>query len=69
MTPAQPNRVPGVRPVVVRLPDETHAALKAEADRTGRSVSELVREAITLRALLAGKTLEAILDQLARERE
>jgi hypothetical protein len=47
-----PNRVANVRPLAVRLPDSTYDALKAEAESSGRSVSELVREAITLRTTL-----------------
>ena len=35
-----------MEPVTVRLPDDTYRTLKAEADESGRSMSEVVRERV-----------------------
>ena len=32
-----------MEPVTIRLPDDTYRTLKAEADESGRSMSEMVR--------------------------
>jgi predicted DNA-binding protein len=67
-----------VKATMIRLPEEMLEALQAEASRSGVSMSELVRQAITLRlALVAvdraaaegrdiGKAITDALRQLGR---
>jgi predicted DNA-binding protein len=46
--PRRRNTLPTVRANTVRFPEEVWRALRAESDRTGRSMGELVRTAVTL---------------------
>jgi cytidylate kinase len=52
MSTEQPNSVPPVKATMIRLPEDMLEALQAEASRSGVSMSELVRQAITLRLAL-----------------
>jgi cytidylate kinase len=78
MSTEQPNSFPSVKATMIRLPEDMLEALQAEASRSGISMSELVRQAITLRlALVAvdraaadgrdiGKAITDALRQLGR---
>jgi cytidylate kinase len=52
MSTEQPNSFPSVKATMIRLPEDMLEALQAEASRSGISMSELVRQAITLRLAL-----------------
>ena len=52
MSTEEPNSVSPVKATMIRLPEDMLEALQAEASRSGISMSELVRQAITLRLAL-----------------
>src|SRR5918995_7464835 len=44
----KPNTLRAVRATTVRMPEELWQAVQAEAERTGQSTGDLVRQAVTL---------------------
>jgi predicted DNA-binding protein len=73
--PENPNTLLDVRANTVRMPEELWQALQVEAERTGLSTSELVRQGVTLHlAFLAAvrfsnkeQDLRVLLDQLLKQ--
>jgi hypothetical protein len=57
-------RVQRVQPVSTRLPDDLAAMLRAEAERNGTGITELLREGALLRLALAGAGSADVADLL-----
>jgi predicted transcriptional regulator len=67
-----PNNVPPIRPVSVRLPDDLAAQLAEASARRGVGVTELIREGIVFRlafdalADATGEDVDAIIERALR---
>ena len=75
LTIRSPNTLRAVRATTVRMPEELWQLLQVEAERTGQSTGELVRQALTVYlAFLAAvrvsseqQNLRVLLDDLLRQ--